>query len=1152
MKFNRLRVLGFKSFVEPTEFVIEPGLTGVVGPNGCGKSNLVESLRWVMGESSYKNMRASGMDDVIFQGSTGRPARNSAEVTLVIDNADRTAPAAFNDADMLEITRRIEREAGSIYRINGREVRARDVQLLFADASTGAHSPAMVGQGKVGELIAAKPQARRALLEEAAGISGLHNRRHEAELRLKAAEQNLERLDDVIAEIDTQLETLKRQARQAIRYRNLSGEIRRAEATVLHLRWLASNAALAEAQTALDEAIKLAQQRAEEQGAAARDQAVAAAALPPLRDEAAKAGAALQRITLAREALEGEERRVRNRLDELDRRLAQLGDDIAREERMLADNAAILSRLDEEERGIEAANAGMGEKQAEAEEHRQAAETALAESEAALGALTRELAEIAARRNQSERTLREAEERVSRYRTQSAEVEKELLALETAFAALPAIAARREVVEAAEAGLHNAEEGTVEAERRVVAAREAQARARQALSEGERELARIEAEAKALSALLVSTATDGIVPVLDAVKVDPGLEAALGAAFGEDLDAPADESAAVHWRGISIDAGDPALPGSAERLSDHVEAPSVLARRLSQIGLVAREDGPRLQSLLKPGQRLVSREGDLWRWDGYTAAADAPTAAAQRLASRNRLAELEREIATAQEKIAVLRTDMEAADLAMRESGDAERQAREAAREAQRMLNTAREELAGAEREAARVTARRGAVEESKSRLAHSLAETEAALLDVRNQFADIPEPGPLQENLAAVRQRVEEDRAALSEARLAFDSLKREAEMRVTRLARIADERKSWQERGANAEAQIATLTTRRAEAEEEKARLSEEPDRIEEKRRALLSEMATAEAARAEAADRLAAGEATLAEADKNAREALDSLSESREQRGRGEERVVAAQERVAEVAHRIHEALDCEPGEVLALAELKPDAPLPDLGETEARFERYKQERERLGAVNLRAEAEATELGERRTTMVGERDDLVAAIQRLRQGIASLNKEGRERLTAAFDTVNAHFKRLFTHLFGGGEAELQLTESDDPLEAGLEIIARPPGKKPQIMTLLSGGEQALTALSLIFAVFLTNPAPICVLDEVDAPLDDANVERFCDLLDEMKRSTDTRFVTITHNPITMARMNRLFGVTMSERGVSQLVSVDLETAERFLEAV
>ena len=395
------------------------------------------------------------------------------------------------------------------------------------------------------------------------------------------------------------------------------------------------------------------------------------------------------------------------------------------------------------------------------------------------------------------------------------------------------------------------------------------------------------------------------------------------------------------------------------------------------------------------------------------------------------------------------------------------------------------------------------------------------------------------------------EERATLAEARAAVESLVREAELRSGRLAAIAVERQNWRERAANAQNQIATLTTRRGEAETEKETLSEQPALIAQKRARLLSEISNAELARKVAADALATGEATLAEADKAARAALEALSTAREQRGRAEERLVAAKQRSEEVAGRIAEVLNCAPHEAIAETGHKEGAALPGLDDVETRLERYKTERERLGAVNLRAEAEATELGERRDALTGERDDLIAAIQRLRQGIASLNREGRERLVAAFDTVNEHFKRLFTHLFGGGTAELQLTESDDPLQAGLEIIARPPGKKPQVMTLLSGGEQALTAMSLIFAVFLTNPAPICVLDEVDAPLDDANVVRFCNLLDEMRRTTDTRFITITHNPITMARMNRLFGVTMAERGVSQLVSVDLETAEKFREA-
>jgi len=1151
VKFTRLRILGFKSFVEPTEFLIEPGLTGVVGPNGCGKSNLVEALRWVMGESSYKNMRASGMDDVIFSGSLNRPARNTAEVTLLVDNAERKAPAAFNDAEALEVTRRIEREAGSAYKINGRDVRARDVQLLFADASTGAHSPAMVGQGKVGELIAAKPQARRALLEEAAGISGLHNRRHEAELRLRAAEQNLERLDDVITEIQTQHDMLKRQARQAVRYRNLSGHIRKAEATVLHLRWLAANAALAEAEAALGEAARLVGLRAEEQAVAGREQAEAAAALPDLRDTAASAGAALQRITVARETLDAEERRVRERFAELDRRLSQLGDDIAREERMLADNRAILARLDEEETELEAVIAAMAERQSNAAARRSAAEAALADSENALAECTGDLAEITATRGQYERTLKEADERATRLKAQAAEVAAERAGLESAKSDLPAIAERQDTVNGRMSALEAVEDAAGAAERRTANARAGEATAREALAAAERGLSRMEAEASTLAGLL-STPADGTSPIIDAIEVAPGYEAALGAALGDDLDAPADESAPVHWRGFEETRIDPTLPFGVQPLAEQVKGPAVIARRLNQIGVVERDDGPRLQQQLRPGQRLVSREGDLWRWDGYTVSAEAATASGQRLASRNRLALLEGEFAGARDLVSRRQQELQSAVAAVRAAEEQENQLRAARRQAQQALDDARGSLNEAEREHSRIAARQSAIDEAQDRLATSLAEAEAALVAARDGLAATPEPEQFAERLAGLRGRVDEDRSSLAEARAVVDGLAHEAELRSGRLAAIAVERQTWHERAANADAQIATLSSRREETDAERQKLAGEPERIAAQREALLGEIEAAEKVRAEASDRLAEGETALAAADKAAREALDRLAEAREQRGRAEEREVAARERRGEVGARITEVLDCEPEAAAEQAELKPDAPLPDLADTEARLERYKQERERLGAVNLRAEAEAAELSERRDALTGERDDLVGAIQRLRHGISSLNREGRERLTGAFDTVNDHFQKLFTHLFGGGQAELQLIDSDDPLEAGLEIVARPPGKKPQIMTLLSGGEQALTALALIFAVFLTNPAPICVLDEVDAPLDDANIERFCNLLDEMTRQTDTRFVVITHNPITMARMSRLFGVTMAERGVSQMVSVDLETAESFLEAV
>ena len=348
MKFTKLRIAGFKTFVEPTDFLIEPGLTGIVGPNGCGKSNLVEAMRWVMGENSSKNMRASGMDDVIFAGGGGRPARNMAEVALVLDNGARDAPAAFNDAEVIEVSRRIEREAGSTYRVNGREVRAKDVQLLFADASSGARSPAMVRQGQIGELIAAKPQERRRILEEAAGVAGLHSRRHEAELRLKAAADNLTRLDDILQQLDAQSKGLERQARQAARYRDLAAAIRRTEALRALIDHKEAARALAEAEAELERLGLEVAERTRLQAEAARVQAIAAHALPPLREAELERGGELQRLIIAREALDGEEKRAAARTSELARRIAQMTSDLARERALIADAAGVLERLDAE------------------------------------------------------------------------------------------------------------------------------------------------------------------------------------------------------------------------------------------------------------------------------------------------------------------------------------------------------------------------------------------------------------------------------------------------------------------------------------------------------------------------------------------------------------------------------------------------------------------------------------------------------------------------------------------------------------------------------------------------------------------------------------------------------------------------------------
>src|SRR5262245_24965893 len=586
MKLTRLRLLGFKSFVEPTDFLIEPGLTGVVGPNGCGKSNLVEALRWVMGETSHKSLRAADMDDVIFSGTNNRPGRNNAEVAIQVDNSSRKAPAQFNEHPTLDVSRRIEREARWTYRINGREVRARDVHILFADASTGSRSPSMVHQGRIGEIIQAKPEQRRRVLEEAAGISGLHARRHEAELRLRAAEQNLARLEDVINQLAGQIDALKKQARQAIRYRTVAEQVRKAEAMLLHLRWVAANAELAEAEHAKNAAVRVVAERTGEQAEASKRQALAAAALPALRE--ARAAAALQRITMAREALDREEARATERMAELDRRLVQLADDIERERRLGADAQSALARLAAEQETLDREAKVNDERRAGADKRVADADAVLASSEKAADEFTATLADLTARRNALENAVREQGERATRLADEIAAVEAELAEISAASRA--DLAPLSAAAKAAQAAAADAETVAVRAETAHSTARQALDAARGPLAEAERRTQRLETEARTLAKLLHVDIKKLWPPALDQVTVDKGYEAALGAALGDDLEAPIDPSAPMRWAGAAIDASDPALPDGVKPLGDHVKAPQQLMRRLAQIGVIKRSE----------------------------------------------------------------------------------------------------------------------------------------------------------------------------------------------------------------------------------------------------------------------------------------------------------------------------------------------------------------------------------------------------------------------------------------------------------------------------------------------------------------------------------------------------------------------------------
>jgi chromosome segregation protein len=858
MKFKKIKVTGFKSFVDPTEIIIEEGLTGIVGPNGCGKSNVVESLRWCMGETSPKSMRSTGMEDVIFSGTSDRPARNNAEVTITLDNKDRTAPSEFNEEEEIQIKRKIEKDRGSEYRINGKEVRARDVQRLFADLSTGAHSPSLISQGRVGALINAKPIDRRAVLEEAAGISGLHSRRHEAELKLKAAETNLQRLKDIMKQLSSQILNLKKQAQQAETYKSISSEINRLEGVVMYLKWYNLKESFEKSNENLQSSESQIQKSTLEVTQATNNQARSNEKIQPLREKEIEAAAKLNRINLERESLDHEEERIKEAKNNLERTIQQIIGDFEREQFQLKDASKDLEILN-------------------------------------------------AKKNHTDENQ----------------------------------------------GIHE----------------------------------------------------------VDNEKIN---------SLKEEKDQ---------------------LEG---RIAD-------LEKNIEQYNVIKNSKRDDWQRTIVSNENIMSRQSTLKEVEGYDDTSNWTKIFSEKFYAS--LSEISQKVSEAEEISNKAKSAYEKA------SNDAK----------------------------------------------------DAATLSLE-----------LRENL---RQKDIEQK--YSDWTYEFQ--------RLNKSIKSANEH-------------IQELTLRKKKSEEELKKISSRPEEIAQRRGQLIETKGFAETERKFAADRLAEADNELKKIEGNLRKAQNDLANIRESKGRTEATKELAEARLKELDDESQEKFFCKPQNIIQKLEITEDleALQFNMDRNEVKLERLKQQRETMGAVNLRADLETKEIDDELETMNTEKNELDAAIKKMRESIEELNKEGRTRLLKAFDTVNKHFKDVFVKLFNGGKAHLELVDADDPLDAGLEMMVSPPGKKLQSMSLLSGGEQALTAMSLIFAIFLTNPSPICVLDEVDAPLDDANVERFCNLLDDISEKTQTKFMIITHHALTMSRMDRLFGVTMAERGVSQIVSVDLKRAE------
>ncbi len=868
INFKSLKVKGFKSFVEPTEIIIENGLTGIVGPNGCGKSNLVEAFRFVMGELSPKQMRGSELDDVIFNGTDDRPAWDIAEVSIDLDNKHRKAPSIFNETDTIEVTRRIWRGEGSEYRVNGKEVRLKDVQLLFADAATGARSTSMVSQGRVGAIIAAKPEQRRTLLEEAAGITGLHSRRHEAELRLNATENNLERVKDVLKAQDEQLTSLKKQSKQAERYKYIQKDITKARARLFYKKWIDEKDKLENANTKNQLETKSVNDQTQIVAKINIEYEKVQETLPNLRLEESKVASELQKYTINLENQEKEIERANIALDETKIRIEQIKNDIDREKFLYDDAKQNLEKVIEEK-----------------------------------SVLLKQQGDL----------FLQPEDKI------------------------------------------NDDKDTIKQNNN---------------------------------------------PIIDYIDFEDGLEQAIAAVFSDELIASIDEMQTSYWRKLEVAPSE--FSHEIKKFSSIINAPDNLKKKLEFIGLIEnKENVLDIQKTLKPGQILVSKLGEVWRWDGFI----------------------------------------------------------------------------------------------SKGKQNNS---TKAILDQLKNR-----------------------------------------------RIKQLSTEEKQWKDISEKANQRIEELNSREKTLEEELSNLKLVPDDVSNEKINLQKKINENKNVYDKIAEQLRQTELNASEINKKLKLEEIKLNELREERIRTEGQINTINEAIKLLSTQVKERLNAELDDLFNIGEIDPNKILNNIEDLEKKLERLISEQERLGGVNLLAEQESKELQEKVDTIKKDQEDLLNAISKLRKAIDSLNTEGRQRLLAAYGIVNENFQKLFTRLFGGGKAYLKFTDETDPLQAGLEIYASPPGKKLQNLNLLSGGEQALTALSLLFAVFLSNPAPICVLDEVDAPLDDTNVDRFCSLVEEIAKTSSTKFLVITHHRMTMARVNRLFGVTMPEKGISQLVSVDLERA-------
>ena len=1137
MKFKSIRISGFKSFLEPTEIDLNEGLTGIVGPNGCGKSNIVEAMKWVMGENSARQMRGEGMDDVIFSGSNERPARNFAEVTIKLDNTEKKAPTNFNQFDEIEISRKIEREKGSTYRINSKQVRARDVQLIFADSASGARSSGIVSQGRISQIIESSLEERRVILEEAANIKGLHNRKHEAVLKLNGATDNLSRLLDIENTYNEQLIELEKQGRKAARYRSVGDRLRKAEASLflsllnkaeqefndLEARFKKSKNQVEEAQINLSKNTKSKLEIFNK--------------LPELRTIEAEKAATLQSLNISKIRLEEEEATSKITLNNVLNQISQIETDIRREIEIKDDAIKTISNLLLEKEKLLLDTKDFTIKKNDAARRVNELKIKSENADAKLSSINSEIFSIKSDKSDLENRINNLKEKIKNSEDQKLQFnmteDKKLIDEQNKKRVNieKLIKEESNKLELIKKQLENEENLSITL--------------REKKGKIDYDLNVMRADLHSLSSLLGYDEFKN--NTLEATIDDIGnLQDAIGSVLGETILAPvksdnSDEQNISYWKEITAKFEEK-LPKGAIPIISKIKKNSILDIVLIGIGIVENEKTAlKLQKELSFGQALTTLKGGLWRWDGYVQPLGVQNSYSERLQQITKLRNLQDELPSKEKEEVTIVNEINQNDLELKKFFGT-------TKEIESKINLLNNELNDTKLSISSL--------DSKINSSNILLKEHQNILDTsQKELVDLETLSKKSLNLPTlladelkIRNAADQCRNQLTDAMAAEQQIRNQESYQQRNLMQINNQKNDWENRKDEAETRIKSLKERLDSLKEDKSRLEKLPDNFVEKANELNIKIETAKQKRNLAADKLVQTETLLNEAEKSEKSSEQNLASFREDMIKVEAALNLASTKIENIEDRVYEKLRVKSKQLKEIVNISDNEELNTSIETlEKTVQRLLNERESLGAVNLRAEEEMNEMRQKIELMSKERIDLELAIEKLKSGIFELNKEGRQRLKDSFELVNKNFKNLFKELFGGGDAELKLVGDDDPLKAGLEILASPPGKKMQLLSLLSGGEQALTAISLIFSVFLCNPAPICILDEVDAALDDSNVSRFCNLLDKIVDETETYFLVVTHHRLTMAKMNRLFGVTMEQKGISRLVSVDLEQANK-----